>query len=218
MNAYTYNVELNGIEVTFDEKPIQAVRDLLKDAGFRWHRAKKLWYAKRTDATEAAAKEAVGIEAKEVDYSDWSGTASAGYMGAIRWDGSNSHKGLYGAELSRAIRNDIKAHCITGVTISCGRGGWTDKITATIKCSPSDFTDYKAFSDHFNSWNDTFDIYHGLSDEQRSWVSPALARKIWLVNSCLDSYVYDDSNAMVDYFNTNMYYNIVLKVKGGESK
>ena len=49
----TENRELNGIEVTFDKKPSSDVLTTLKDNGFRWHRQKKLWYAKDTENRRA---------------------------------------------------------------------------------------------------------------------------------------------------------------------
>ena len=42
------NEKLSGIEVIFDEKPNAKVRWALKEAGFRWHPYKRLWYAKET--------------------------------------------------------------------------------------------------------------------------------------------------------------------------
>lgn len=45
----TYNEEKNGIEVKFNNKPNQEVINNLKANGFRWHRVKKVWYAKQTD-------------------------------------------------------------------------------------------------------------------------------------------------------------------------
>lgn len=45
----TYNEEKNGIEIKFNEKPEQKIIDKLKANGFRWHRAKKVWYAKDTE-------------------------------------------------------------------------------------------------------------------------------------------------------------------------
>ena len=42
------NQEQNGIEVSFNAKPNREVIEALKEAGFRWHHAKKLWYAKQT--------------------------------------------------------------------------------------------------------------------------------------------------------------------------
>ena len=47
---YTLNQELNGIEISFDHKPERETLNALKQAGFRWHRVKKLWYAKNTPA------------------------------------------------------------------------------------------------------------------------------------------------------------------------
>ena len=42
------NEQLQGIELTFLEKPEESIREAMKIAGFRWHRMKKLWYAKNT--------------------------------------------------------------------------------------------------------------------------------------------------------------------------
>ena len=45
------NEELNGVELTFSQKPDTRILTTLKDAGFRWHRVKKVWYAKRSETT-----------------------------------------------------------------------------------------------------------------------------------------------------------------------
>lgn len=50
MALYQINEELNGIEISFDEKPGTETISALKASGFRWHRTKKLWYAKQTEA------------------------------------------------------------------------------------------------------------------------------------------------------------------------
>ena len=56
MTTLTLNQELNGIEIKFDAKPLQATLDGLKKLGFRWHRQKKLWYAKQTPERLELAK------------------------------------------------------------------------------------------------------------------------------------------------------------------
>ena len=56
MTTLFINKELNGIEVIFEDKPAQAVIDSLKNNGFRWHRVKKLWYAKNTAERLALAE------------------------------------------------------------------------------------------------------------------------------------------------------------------
>ena len=51
------NKKLNGIELIFQEKPATEILTMLKENGFRWHRQKKLWYAKVTDERKAFVKE-----------------------------------------------------------------------------------------------------------------------------------------------------------------
>lgn len=53
MMNITENKSLHGIEVTFDAKPSSDVLTTLKQSGFRWHRQKKLWYAKDTENRRA---------------------------------------------------------------------------------------------------------------------------------------------------------------------
>lgn len=49
------NVEKNGIELKFPEKPSEEVRELLKSNGFRWSRYNQVWYTKHTAGKEAFA-------------------------------------------------------------------------------------------------------------------------------------------------------------------
>ena len=41
------NEELKGIEISFSSKPNEDVLNNLKHYGFRWHRTKKIWWAKQ---------------------------------------------------------------------------------------------------------------------------------------------------------------------------
>ena len=54
--TYTLNQEHNGIEITFSAKPADEIRSTLKGNGFRWHKAKKLWYAKQTPERQKLAE------------------------------------------------------------------------------------------------------------------------------------------------------------------
>ena len=51
----TDNREYGTLEIKFDGKPSEAVRDALKEQGFRWHRVKQIWYGKgdRADIVKA---------------------------------------------------------------------------------------------------------------------------------------------------------------------
>ena len=40
----TKNPQFNSIEIIFDGKPSEAIRQALKDLKFRWHSVKKVWY------------------------------------------------------------------------------------------------------------------------------------------------------------------------------
>ena len=53
----TLNTALNGIEITFPEKPSQNTLTALKSNGFRWHGKKKVWYAKQTPERMTLAQE-----------------------------------------------------------------------------------------------------------------------------------------------------------------
>ena len=50
------NKELNGIEVSFETKPDKAILAALKSHGFRWHKVKKIWYAKATPERREAVQ------------------------------------------------------------------------------------------------------------------------------------------------------------------
>lgn len=253
--TYRLNSEHNGIEIIFDGKPEDVVREQLKNNGFRWHRQKKLWYAKQTDERLALA-ERFAEGKTEQDYSDWSGECSEGYMGAIRWDGNKSGKYLYGSDLSKAIREDLKAHGIKGCSVSVKTYSMGQSIRVKVKCTESDFVP-------FEEWVKGKSIHHFedgyghiyVSKGNRGWISTEkyweldengqaelfednarrcykgqrintlnhyylerydtftdkFMQKIKNIDACIRSYRYDDSNGMVDYFDTNFYYDIELK-------
>lgn len=56
MCTMAINSQFNGIELTFAGKPDETIREAMKAAGFRWHRQKKLWYAKNTAERLALAQ------------------------------------------------------------------------------------------------------------------------------------------------------------------
>jgi len=43
------NEEKNGIEISFDSKPEKEILDMLKSKGFRWSKYQNIWYAKKTN-------------------------------------------------------------------------------------------------------------------------------------------------------------------------
>ena len=65
MATYSINKEHNGIEVIFDTKPARDVLDALKAEGFRWHNARRLWYAKNTEKRLSVVQKIAGGEKVE---------------------------------------------------------------------------------------------------------------------------------------------------------
>ena len=45
---FTKNNEYNSLEISFEEKPSEKVREILKANHFRWHSVKKAWYGYKT--------------------------------------------------------------------------------------------------------------------------------------------------------------------------
>ena len=60
MCVMALNPAKNGIELTFNSKPSEAIRTRMKDLGFRWHRERKIWYAKHTESRLNLARELSG--------------------------------------------------------------------------------------------------------------------------------------------------------------
>ena len=59
------NTEYGSLEITFDSKPSEAVRNVLKENNFRWHKVKGVWYGKGERANIVnALQEVYNAEAK----------------------------------------------------------------------------------------------------------------------------------------------------------
>ena len=131
---YTFNQELNGIEVTFESKPGQDTINALRAAGYRWHKVKKLWYAKQTPerlriAESIAAGEPAPAKAEEV----------LPAIERINLENLGKTGRKHGADLAQAIREELKTRGVKGVTVRKSASGYTDSITLTIKATPADF-------------------------------------------------------------------------------
>lgn len=50
-----YNIELNGIELRFNSRPVDEVLNELKAHRFRWNSPAKCWYVRRNDTSEKFA-------------------------------------------------------------------------------------------------------------------------------------------------------------------
>lgn len=125
------NAQYNSNEIYFESKPAAEVLTALRGLKMRWNPKKGCWYG---FAAQNDILAAIGEHDNELG-----GTISEGYLGATRWDGNKSGKCLYGAELSKAIREELKAQGIKGVSVSCKTFTGGQEITVKVKAAAEDF-------------------------------------------------------------------------------
>ena len=241
------NAQYNSNEIYFDSKPAAEVLTALRGLKMRWNPKKGCWYG---FAAQNDILAAIGSSDNELG-----GTISDGYMGAYRWDGNKSRLHLYGSGLSKAIREELKAQGIKGVSVSCKTFTGGQEITVKVKAAAEDFTDREEYINDYAAgkyglratWFYTEDgesvhrdnLFSLSNEEQRRIIRSHAAReydsavsgrtdinhyriddnkiyneafraKLHRINAVLDAYHYDDSNSMVDYFDTNFYRNITV--------
>lgn len=254
-----YNDKYNSHEVYFDGKPSRATLDALKALKMRWNHVKSCWYGYAQEHELVSAIIANDRDGEDITGEKTEGATvyTDGYLGGGAVYGSKSDKHLYGADLSKAIREDIKAAGIKGVSVRCKTYSGGQSITVTLSLPQSAFVPEADFvadyqikgNQHWLYYYDSFgevqsihidnyfaadaveqekirtsvamyeyDIetrheyainqYHVESDKSITEETGKLINKI---KSIIESYRYDESNAMVDYFDTNFYYDIRTK-------
>lgn len=129
------NHEFNSSEIYFDGKPSEEVRAALKALRFRWHSIKKCWYGFAPEHKIISAILSASTEEAPAD------VVTDGYLGGGAVYGSKSNLCLYGTDLAKAIRADIKKAGIKGVTIASKHGN----IQATVTTTPADVVSEEAF-------------------------------------------------------------------------
>ncbi len=230
------NAKFNSHEVYFDEIPPHEVRESLKGLKMRWNHKKACWYGFASESELIAA----------IQGNDEATVVTDGYMGGGAVYGSKSNKSLYGADLSKAIRQDIKAAGIKGATVSCKTYSGGQSIKVKIKVHDEDMADLAEFAESYEvkgAWVYTgtehinTDDYYSMDATQQREVRESVARYEWErsrkgiqinnyhcsnytvyspeflaklnhIDDIVKAYRYDESNSMVDYFNTNFYYTI----------
>ena len=156
------NQELNGIEIKFDSKPDEATIEAIKKNGFRWNRAKKIWYAKQTAEhitfaeSLATIEEAAPAEAKpEIINLDNLGVAPmAGY----------------GSDLAKQIREDLKKRGVKGCTVRARRVTYETGITVTVKATEADFVSIEEACERYPFYKfEDKAVYHGIFNGEK-WI------------------------------------------------
>lgn len=154
--AINYNHDFGSYEITFDGKPSEAVRDALKALKFRWHSVKRCWYGYGV-CEETIAAAIVGTTTEEEPAS----VIGDGYLGGGSVYGSKSNKYLYGSDLSAAVRADLKAAGIKGVTVKCHTYAGGQSLDVTCKFAPGDYLPRSEFIENYRIRGNCYWIYTG---------------------------------------------------------
>jgi hypothetical protein len=238
------NATYGSREIYFEGKPSEAVRNALKSLKMRWNPTKKCWYG---FAPEYQMISAIN-EAGETVYTD-------GYLGGGAVYGAKSGQHLYGAELSKAIRAELKAAGIKGASVSCQTYSGGQHLYVKLNTTESDFVSLEEYTANYRvkagwGWIWTgeesvhVDTYYSMEAEQQEATRVLAAKaayqkalsgqdinhyhmdnytefsegfkaKMEKVQAIIEMYRYDNSNSMVDYFDTNFYYTIETKAVQG---
>lgn len=146
----TTNAQFNSLEISFDGKPAQAVRDALKALKFRWHGVKKVWYGYTDEETAKAAID--GAEAPLVIPKSKFVDGGGLYDG---WEGGNNRRWSDEKTLKAYLLSDFKKVGIPA-TVRFHRGGYLTSLTVTIKISAEDI---KPFAEWREENKNT--VFHG---------------------------------------------------------
>lgn len=255
------NHQYNSREVYFDGKPSRATLDALKALKMRWNHVKSCWYgfAQECDLINAIITNDRGGEDITGEKTEGATVYTDGYLGGGAVYGAKSDKHLYGADLSKAIREDIRVSGIKGASVRCKSYSGGQSITVTLSLPASAYVSKEQFAADYRVSTSSAWIYYEdedgksqtiyidkyysreISAEEREKIrisaavyeyhraaeseievnqyhldkytvyAPATLEIIKKVNAIICAYRYDESNAMVDYFNTNFYYSIYTK-------
>ena len=129
MCKISINQELNGIELSFDQKPERATLEAIKAQGFRWNGKRSIWYAKQTEERLTFARTLGTLDAQETPAQE---SATAYNLEGL---GENRPQYLGGAELSKGIREELKRRGVRGCSV---RVSHYDDITVTVKFEAAD--------------------------------------------------------------------------------
>lgn len=248
------NPQFNSREVYFDGKPNEEVREALKSLKMRWNQKKKCWYGYASDYEITS----VILDANDmVPPEEQATVVTDGYMGGGAVYGSKSNRNLYGTDLSKAIRADIKSAGIKNTFVRCETYSGGQHLYITIKTTTEDVINRDEFIQQYeikggSPWIEVrneegristihidqycnmtrdeqeeirinaaklsyykeieseYDINHYHLDKYHGF-SEAGMKKLETILNIVESYRYDNSNPMVDYFDTNFYFSITTK-------
>lgn len=207
--TYKINNELNGVEIYFNGKPIKEILTNLKENGFRWNGRKLCWYAKQSPSTIATAEAMANGQQATTDTPQATPTATnkkvislADRLNFIQGStdksqyhyhtvGSN-YTGLSTKETAVEVRKHLKKQF---PEVKFSVTSTYNKIRIEIKSSP-----YSNIETEYNP-----EMTNHRRREEKKELNPELYGILDYCRLLLNSYNYDDSDSMTDYFNSHFY-------------
>lgn len=158
----THNAQYDSYEVTFESKPATAVLDALKALKMRWNPKKACWYgfAKESEILSAILENGEG-ETITGEKTEGATVYTDGYLGGGAVYGSKSNLHLYGTDLAKAIREDIKRAGIKGVTVRCKSYSGGQSIGVTVTLRPDEFVSLAEYVGKYEITPENTWIYTG---------------------------------------------------------
>lgn len=167
----------NGIEVIFENKPESLIINQLKQNGFRWSGKQKLWYAKQNEDRIAFAKSLNDGELLDIKTRSQSVTNTNYNLWELtRTDEIEDNYGKYHIHSTKEIAAIIRKHLRTRFPM----------------CKWSITSDYNS-------------IYINLLASPFCAESDEIKAIIHYAYKFAESYNYDNSDVMTDYFDVNFY-------------
>lgn len=192
-----------GIELYFDDKPGAEILNRLKAAFFRWHKVKKCWYHKDTPEARAIADEVSGGAALTEQNGETKTPKPSGKAKVLpplweRCDISSipAHpKNWDEKDIAAEVRKHLRERFPeVKFSLRCGRSGYTGSINGEILAAP--YGREHIMKDRRTGEPDRWG-YMQNSDE--------LEAVLKYFDAYLQSYNYDNSDYMTDYFDVGFY-------------
>ena len=169
------NNEKNGIEISFDSKPNFEILDKLKTNGFRWSGKQKIWYTKQSPASISFVK-SISADSFSLPTKNISEKNEYDLWGLTRTDNIGNNFETYKIYDTKKIASIIRKHVKPRFPM-CKFSITSDYHSINIKILESPF--------------------EKDSDELKAIVH--------YVYKFAESYNYDNSDIMSDYFDVNFY-------------
>ena len=194
------NIEKNGLEITFAGKPSEEIRTALKSNGFRWHSVNHYWYGRADESTIRAILDGDTAPAAEPlpTRKKKSAPALPSLWERTRTDSIPDHdRHLDTKTICAEVRAHLKAR-FPECKFSVRKTGYSS-ICATIEAAPYSREWIPEDADAVREYGYCRQFCAHWED------SPALAAVLAYCDAYLQSYNYDNSDLMTDYFDFNFY-------------